>query len=47
VVKGFTSLPIKKQGGGIQPEKAWKTILKKWILDNAPKTVDLSQDLEK
>ncbi len=47
VVKGFTSLPIKKQGGGVQPEKAWKEILKKWILDNAPKTIDLSQDLEK
>ena len=47
VVKGFTSLPIKKQGGGIQPETAWKEILKKWILGNAPKTIDLSQDLEK
>ena len=47
VVKGFTSLPIKKQGGGVQPEKAWKEILKKWVLDNAPKTIDLSQDLEK
>ena len=46
VVKGFTSLPIKKQGGGIQPEKAWKEILKKWILDNAPKTIDLSQQIE-
>ena len=46
VVKGFTSLPIKKQGGGIQPEKAWKEVLKKWILDNAPKTIDLSQQIE-
>ena len=45
VVKGFTSLPIKKQGGGVQPEKAWKEILKKWVLDNAPKTIDLSQNL--
>jgi len=45
VVKGFTSLPIKKQGGGVQPEKAWKEILKKWILDNAPKTINLSQNL--
>ena len=45
VVKGFTSLPIKKQGGGIQPESAWKEILKKWVLDNAPKTIDLSQNL--
>ena len=45
VVKGFTSLPIKKQGGGVQPEAAWKEILKKWILNNAPKTIDLSQQL--
>ena len=46
VVKGFTSLPIKKQGGGVQPEKAWKEILKTWILNNAPKTIDLSQQIE-
>ena len=46
VVKGFTSLPIKKQGGGIQPEAAWKEILKKWILSNAPKTIDLSQKVD-
>jgi len=45
VVKGFTSLPIKKQGGGVQPEKAWKEILKKWILNNAPKTINLSQNV--
>ena len=46
VVKDFRSLPIKKQGGGILPEKTWKMLLKSWILDNAPKTIDLSQDLE-
>ena len=46
VVKDFKSLPIKKQGGGILPEKTWKMLLKSWILDNAPKTIDLSQDLE-
>ena len=46
VVKGFKSLPIKKQGGGIQPEKAWKMLLKSWILDNAPKTIDLSQQVD-
>ena len=46
VVKDFRSLPIKKQGGGILPEKTWKMKLKSWILDNAPKTIDLSQDLE-
>ena len=43
VVKGFKSLPIKKQGGGIVPEEVWKDILFKWIKDNAPKTIDLSQ----
>jgi len=46
VVKDFKSLPIKKQGGGVLPEKTWKMLLKSWILDNAPKTIDLSQDLE-
>lgn len=46
VVKDFKSLPIKKQGGGVFPEKTWKMLLKSWILDNAPKTIDLSQDLE-
>ena len=47
VVKGFKSLPIKKQGGGIIPEEYWNKELKNWILTNAPKTIDLSQDLEK
>ena len=46
VVKDFKSLPIKKQGGGVLPEKTWKMLLKSWVLDNAPKTIDLSQDLE-
>ena len=41
VVKGFTSLPVKKQGGGILPEKVWQTILVRWILGNAPETIDL------
>ena len=45
VVKGFKSLPIKKQGGGIVPEKVWKDILFQWIKDNAPKTIDLSQKI--
>jgi hypothetical protein len=40
-VKGFVSLPVKKQGGGILPEKLWKEILYKWIIDNAPKTISL------
>ena len=41
VVKGFTSLPVKKQGGGILPEKVWQDILVRWILGNAPETIDL------
>jgi hypothetical protein len=45
-VKGFLSLPIKKQGGGILPEKLWKDLLYKWILDNGPKTVDLRKPLD-
>jgi hypothetical protein len=36
VVKSFLSLPVKKQGGSILPEKLWKDILYKWIKDNAP-----------
>ena len=47
VVKGFKSLPIKKQGGGIYSEKVWKDILKSWILSNTPKTISLSQDVMK
>ena len=36
VVKSFLSLPIKKQGGPILPEKLWKDVLFNWIKDNAP-----------
>jgi dephospho-CoA kinase len=36
VVSGFLSLPVKKQGGGILPEKVWRDILYKWIKDNGP-----------
>ena len=46
-VKGFKSLPVKKQGGGIMPEKVWKKILYGWISDNGPKTVDLRKPLDK
>lgn len=46
-VKGFLSLPIKKQGGGILPEKLWKSKLYKWVVDNGPKTVDLSKPLDR
>ncbi len=47
IVKGFKSLPIKKQGGGIFPENVWKNILKDWILKNVPKTISLTQDVMK
>jgi|14BtaG_2_1085337.scaffolds.fasta_scaffold00448_31 hypothetical protein len=46
VVAGFKSLPIKKQGGGITPEKEWKKQLYAWVLDNGPKTVDLRKPLD-
>lgn len=45
-VKGFLSLPIKKQGGGILPEKIWLDKLYKWVSDNGPKTVDLQKPLD-
>ena len=43
VVSGFKSLPIKKQGGGIIPEKYWQGILKGWILSNTPDTIDFEE----
>ena len=46
-VKGFLSLPVKKQGGGTLPEKVWKELLYKWISDNGPKTIDLSKPLDR
>lgn len=46
-VKGFLSLPVKKQGGGTLPEKVWKQLLYKWISDNGPKTIDLSKPLDR
>jgi len=46
VVSGFKSLPIKKQGGGIIPEKYWQGELKGWILSNTPDTIDF-EELEK
>ena len=46
-VKGFKSLPVKKQGGGILPEKIWKKILYSWIEDNGPKTISLKKPLDK
>lgn len=43
VVSGFLSLPVKKQGGGILPEKVWRDILYKWIKDNGP--VELTSNM--
>ena len=47
VVSDFLSLPIKKQGGSVVPEKAWKTKLYTWIRNNAPKTLDIDQTINK
>jgi hypothetical protein len=38
-VKGFLSLPLKKAGGGIFPEKLWKDKLFNWVKDNAPESI--------
>jgi|14_taG_2_1085336.scaffolds.fasta_scaffold00062_3 dephospho-CoA kinase len=38
-VKGFLSLPVKKAGGSILPEKVWKSKLFDWIKDNAPEVI--------
>ena len=47
VVSDFLSLPIKKQGGSIIPEKVWKSKLYTWIRNNAPKTLDIDQTINK
>jgi hypothetical protein len=36
-VKGFLSLPVKKQGGSIIPESVWRDTLFNWIKENGPK----------
>ena len=38
-VKGFLSLPVKKAGGAILPEKVWKDKLFNWVKDNAPEAI--------
>lgn len=38
-VKGFLSLPLKKAGGGIFPEKVWKDTLFQWVKNNAPDVI--------
>jgi hypothetical protein len=37
--KGFLSLPVKKAGGSILPEKLWKDTLFGWIKGNAPESI--------
>ena len=39
VTKGFLSLPLKKEKGGIFPEKLWKDKLFNWVKDNAPESI--------
>lgn len=39
ITKGFLSLPVKKAGGGIIPEKVWKNTLFDWVKQNAPETI--------
>ena len=46
VVSGFKSLPIKKQGGGIIPEKDWKVRLYNWIKKNAPETLVYGKNMD-
>ena len=38
-VKGFLSLPLKKEKGGIYAEKVWKNKLFNWVKDNAPESI--------
>ena len=46
-VKGFTTLPVKKQGSaGVLPKKLWLDKLYKWVVDNTPKTIDLRKPLD-
>ena len=39
IAKGFLSLPVKKAGGGIVPEKVWKNTLFDWVKQNAPDSI--------
>ena len=38
-VKGFLSLPLKKEKGGIYAEKVWKNKLFNWVKKNAPESI--------
>jgi fatty acid/phospholipid biosynthesis enzyme len=39
IAKGFLSLPVKKAGGGIVPEKVWRNTLFDWVKQNAPDSI--------
>lgn len=39
IAKGFLSLPVKKAGGAMLPEKVWKNKLFDWVRDNAPDVI--------
>lgn len=39
IAKGFLSLPVKREGKGILPEKTWKMKLFMWVKDNAPESI--------
>ena len=39
IAKGFLSLPVKKEGGSILPEKVWKEKLFNWVKNNAPDSI--------
>jgi len=39
IAKGFLSLPVKKAGGSILPEKVWKNKLYDWVKNNAPDVI--------
>ena len=43
-VKGFLSLPVKKEKGGIFPEKVWKDKLFKWVKGNAPDSITANME---
>ena len=39
IAKGCLSLPLKKEGGKINPEKVWKQKLYGWVKNNAPDSI--------
>ena len=39
IAKGFLSLPVKREGKGILPEKVWKIKLFNWVAQNAPDSI--------